>query len=242
MSWLYWAPKSRTTTRSWVGTRPSTAGAPRGRSSGRPGPAAPRPSDPAVRTAILPPLPHALRELDRLALGHESRRDDDLGLLHLPDRARAAHPHGRPQGLHRFCDPSSTRAGPKTMSRRVPVVPTAIRVPRGRAAWGVAIPQWYPRPGASSARARSDPSITASAPQAMALAISPPTVIPPSATMGTWRPVRRSYSARAAATSTIAVAWGTPTPRTFRLVQAAPGPTPTKTAATPASRSWSAAS
>src|SRR5579883_2895369 len=97
MSWLYWAPKSRTTTRSWVGTRPSTAGAPRGRSSGRPGP--------AVRTAILPPLPHALRELDRLALGHESRRDDDLGLLHLPDRARAAHPHGRPQGLHQVLRP-----------------------------------------------------------------------------------------------------------------------------------------
>src|SRR3989304_4569732 len=46
---------------------------------------------------------------------------------------------------------------------------------------------------------------------------------------------------RAAATSQIAVACGTPMPRTLRLVHAAPGPTPTNTAAAPASSSPSAA-
>ena len=43
------------------------------------------------------------------------------------------------------------------------------------------MPQWKPRPGASMAAASGEPSITASAPQAMALAMSPPVRIPPSA-------------------------------------------------------------
>ena len=38
---------------------------------------------------------------------------------------------------------------------------------------------------------------------------------------------------RAAATSAIAVAWGTPIPSTPRVVQAAPGPTPTSTPTAP---------
>ena len=50
------------------------------------------------------------------------------------------------------------------------------------------------------------------------------------------------YAFRAAATSLIAVTWGTPIPRTSRVVHAAPGPTPTKTAAAPCSMSAKAAS
>ena len=45
--------------------------------------------------------------------------------------------------------PSSSWAGPRRICSRVPVVPTLMRVPRGRTGLGVAMPQWYPRPGAS---------------------------------------------------------------------------------------------
>ena len=88
----------------------------------------------------------------------------------------------------RFCEPSSSVAGPKRICRKLPVTPTLIRVPRGRLACGVAMPQWFPCPGASSARAKALPIITASAPQAKALQISPPLFIPPSVMMGTYRP------------------------------------------------------
>ena len=87
--------------------------------------------------------------------------------------------------------------------------------------------------GASFARASGEPIITASAPQAIALAMSPPVRIPPSAMTLTYLPVARRCSARAAAASEIAVACGTPTPRTPRVVQAAPGPTPTSTPSAP---------
>ena len=43
------------------------------------------------------------------------------------------------------------------------------------------MPQWKPWPGASKARASGEPIITASAPQAMAFATSPPVRMPPSA-------------------------------------------------------------
>ena len=43
------------------------------------------------------------------------------------------------------------------------------------------MPQWKPRAGASTAEDSGEPSMTASAPQAMALAMSPPLDIPPSA-------------------------------------------------------------
>ena len=66
-----------------------------------------------------------------------------------------------------------------------PTVPTLIRVPRGSVGEGAAMPQFVPRPGASSARASGEPSISASAPAAIALASSPPRRIPPSATTGT---------------------------------------------------------
>ena len=115
-----------------------------------------------------------------------------------------------------------------------PTVPTLIRVPRGNVGEGAAIPQFVPRPGASAARASGDPSITTSAPAAIALASPPPRRMPPSATTGTYRPVSLRYASRAAATSLMAVTCGTPMPRTSRVVHAAPGPTPTKTAAAPA--------
>ncbi len=64
-------------------------------------------------------------------------------------------------------------------------MPTLIRVPRGRTGDGAAMPQFVPLPGASAARASGEPSITTSAPAAMALAMSPPRFMPPSATTGT---------------------------------------------------------
>src|SRR5207302_822672 len=45
------------------------------------------------------PLPHALRHLEGLALRRDRRRDDDLRLLHLTQRPRAAHPHRRAERL-----------------------------------------------------------------------------------------------------------------------------------------------
>src|ERR1700746_3851793 len=62
----------------------------------------------------------------------------------------------------RFWLPSSTSAGPNRICLKGPVVPTRMRVPRGRLACGVAIPQWYPFPGASIALAKALPIITAS--------------------------------------------------------------------------------
>ena len=81
--------------------------------------------------------------------------------------------------------PSVTWAGPSRIRSSVPIVPTLMRVPRGSVGEGAAIPQFVPRPGASSARASGDPSISTSAPAAIALASSPPRRIPPSATTGT---------------------------------------------------------
>ena len=104
------------------------------------------------------------------------------------------------------------------------------------------MPQFIPRPGASSARASGDPSIRTSAPAATALASSPPRAHP---AVGDHRHVSAGLgwkASRAAATSLIAVTCGTPMPRTSRVVHAAPGPTPTKTAAAPCSMSANAAS
>src|SRR5229473_139651 len=133
----------------------------------------------------------------------------------------------------KFWLPSSTSAGPKRICFSDPVVPTLMRVPRGRFACGVAMPQWYPHPGASCALANALPTITASEPQASALQTSPPLLIPPSVMIGTYFPVLLKYASRAAAQSTVAVTCGTPNPSTPRLVQAAPGPTPISTPATP---------
>src|SRR4030095_14474578 len=135
----------------------------------------------------------------------------------------------------KFWLPSSTSAGPNRICFSEPVAPTLMRVPLGRLACGVAIPQWYPQPGASDALAKALPTITASAPQASALQTSPPLLIQPSVMIGTKRAVLLKYASRAAAQSTVAVTGGTPRPSTPREVQAAPGPTPTRTAAGPQS-------
>ena len=81
----------------------------------------------------------------------------------------------------RFIEPSGTRDGPSRISSSVPTVPTRTRSPRGSSAWCASEPQWKPRPGASVARASGEPIITASAPQAIALATSPDRPTPPSA-------------------------------------------------------------
>ncbi len=75
--------------------------------------------------------------------------------------------------------------------------------------------------------------MTASAPQAIALAMSPPVRMPPSAITLQYWPVSIRCWMRAAAASAMAVACGTPTPSTPRVVHAAPGPTPTSTPAAP---------
>ena len=74
------------------------------------------------------------------------------------------------------------------------------------------MPQWKPRPGASCARASGEPIMTASAPHANALAMSPPLRMPPSAITFTYWPVSSMCCERAACTSAIAVACGTPMP------------------------------
>src|ERR1700737_1773379 len=91
-------------------------------------------------------------------------------------------------------------------------------------------------PGASSVPASIEPSMTVSAPAAIAFAMSPEDVTPPSAITGTpWR-------AATSAQSWTAVTCGTPTPATTRVVQIEPGPMPTFKASTPAAISASAAS
>src|SRR2546423_1395314 len=83
-------------------------------------------------------------------------------------------------------------------------------------------------PGASSTPASAEPSITQSAPAAIAFATSPEKTIPPSAITGI--PRRRATCAM----SYTAVTCGAPTPATTRVVQILPGPTPTFTASAPA--------
>ena len=77
--------------------------------------------------------------------------------------------------------PSFSWAGPSRISRRLPRTEVRTRAPRGSVGWKVAMPQWKPRAGASKADDSGEPSMTASAPQAMALAMSPPLDMPPSA-------------------------------------------------------------
>src|SRR3989338_2416975 len=80
-------------------------------------------------------------------------------------------------------------------------------------------------PGDSSVPAKRLPSMTADAPAARALAISPDVRMPPSAMTGTL------YLRATDTTSSTAESCGTPTPEMRRVVQMLPGPTPTFTAA-----------
>ena len=83
-------------------------------------------------------------------------------------------------------------------------------------------------PGDSVRPASKLPSITASAPAARALTMSPEYLMPPSAMMVT--PWRWASPAQ----SWMAVIWGMPTPVTTRVVQMEPAPTPTLTTSAPA--------
>src|SRR5690606_24512066 len=91
-------------------------------------------------------------------------------------------------------------------------------------------------PGDSLVPASRDPSITLSAPAAMAFGISPVYRTPPSAITGTPLPFM------AAATSKTAENCGNPTPATTLVVQIDPGPIPTLIASAPASTKYFAAS
>ncbi len=77
------------------------------------------------------------------------------------------------------------------------------------------------RPGAASVPAKYEPSITASAPAAIAFVASPEYRIPPSAMTGT------SCRLATSATCATAVICGIPAPVTTRVVQIDPGPMPT---------------
>src|ERR671913_767954 len=59
---------------------------------------------------------------------------------------------------------------------------------RGSLGWETVGSQYHPWPGASAAAASGSPSMTASAPQAIALAASPPEVTSPYATRCTYPP------------------------------------------------------
>ena len=91
-------------------------------------------------------------------------------------------------------------------------------------------------PGASSVPANKLPNITESAPAAIALAISPENLIPPSAIILMSLPFKASLMLK------IAVICGMPIPAIIRVVQIEPGPIPTLTASTPAFASSTAAS
>ena len=53
--------------------------------------------------------------------------------------------------------PSAAYDGPNSTSSSVPAVPMCRRSPRGNLACHASEPQWYPRPGASTARATEAP-------------------------------------------------------------------------------------
>src|SRR5947207_11305329 len=90
-----------------------------------------------------------LYRLEEFSFGPNGRRNDDFGLLELRNIACSYVAHASLIAPTRFWLPSSTSAGPKRICLSEPVLPTLMRVPRGRFACGVAMPQWYPRPGAS---------------------------------------------------------------------------------------------
>ena len=80
--------------------------------------------------------------------------------------------------------------GPKSTCSRLAWVPTLMRVPRGSAGCGLAMPQLKPLPGASWVWANGVPIMTPSAPAAIALQRSPPMRMPPSVMTLTYLPVR----------------------------------------------------
>ena len=108
--------------------------------------------------------------------------DDDLDPLELLELGVAGRGH-RSRAGHRSGSSCRRRlARDRTGSPRgCRPARTARAAPRGSSGWWASAPQWKPRPGASVARANGEPTITASAPQAIALAMSPDLPIEPSA-------------------------------------------------------------
>ena len=130
--------------------------------------------------------------------------------------------------------PAALVEGPNKICSKVPLTPNSTTCPRGKSWCTASDPQCFPPPGALLDLARAEPIITASAPMAIALLMSPLLPTEPSAITCTYLPSDSSkYSLRAAATSATAVAIGTRTPRTSALVCAAPPPNPTNTPAAP---------
>ncbi len=84
-------------------------------------------------------------------------------------------------------------------------------------------------PGLSSQPAKSEPIITAAAPPASALTISPLNFMPPSAITG------MLFFPASPAQSIIALNCGTPIPAIILVVQIEPGPIPILTASAPLS-------
>src|SRR5262249_55944549 len=90
----------------------------------------------------------------------------------------------------RFTEPSASLDGPKRRVRKSTRTSstTVSTRRRGKDGCAAAAVQYNPCPGASWAAASGAPSMTASAPHAMDLAMSPLTCTPPSAITCTYRP------------------------------------------------------
>ncbi len=130
--------------------------------------------------------PHALRRLVGLALGLDGRRDHQLRLLELLHVGVAGRRHARGERAEQVERAVVLVRGPdQDLLERRDLLRLDARAARKR--WGGTSPSpsgsrgRAPRTRASS----GEPIITASAPQAIALAMSPPVRIPPSAI--TWQ-------------------------------------------------------
>jgi hypothetical protein len=155
-----------------------------------------------------------------IALGPDRRRVDHLDLLHRADVARAERGHRLAECPDEVLAAVRDVGRPNRMRSIEPTVPTRMRVPRGSVGDGAAMPQFVPPPGASSARASGDRSLSTSAPPRWLSRVRRP---------GACR--RRRRRARTAcgieirvargATSEMAVTWGHRLPSTSRVVHAA---------------------
>src|SRR5213592_374346 len=103
---------------------------------------------PALRTTIwftggaaLAWTPQLLRLLEDLAFGLDGGRDDQLGLLQLADRLGPHRAHAGADGPDEVQRAVLREGRPKRICSSEPAMPTRMRVPRGRFACGVAMPQ-----------------------------------------------------------------------------------------------------
>src|SRR5205814_2440534 len=105
---------------------------------------------------------------------------------------RSRYPHlaiARFNPPNRFSPPSGSSDGPYSSFSIDPSgSPATPNAPRGSFGWLAAACHQAPPPGASAHTDSGSPSITASAPQPSALAMSPEVRIPPSAIRWTYRP------------------------------------------------------